>query len=101
MAATALRAGESFTVGAEGRYVGEDGFHVPKDFREFFERDPMRVRRPALAEKTTRREVRGGRDPGPRMGSTPVSLLALTGQPVPAKGDQRKTGRVCGRHPVL
>jgi len=25
--------------------VGEDGFVVPKDFGEFFERDPLRVRR--------------------------------------------------------
>lgn len=30
---------------ADGRYVGEDGFLVPKDFREYFERDPLRVRR--------------------------------------------------------
>jgi len=29
---------ESFTVGRDGRYVGEDGFVVPKDFSEFFER---------------------------------------------------------------
>ena len=36
---------EPFTVGADGHYVGEDGFRVPKDFPEFFERDPLRVRR--------------------------------------------------------
>lgn len=40
-----LRAAESFSVTADGCYVGEDGFHVPKDFREFFERDPLQVRR--------------------------------------------------------
>jgi hypothetical protein len=36
---------ESFTIGKDGRFVGEDGFVVPKDFGEFFERDPLRVRR--------------------------------------------------------
>ena len=41
----AVRGGESFSVTADGRYVGEDGFLVPKDFREYFERDPLRVRR--------------------------------------------------------
>jgi hypothetical protein len=40
-----VRAAESFSVTADGRYVGEDGFHVPKDFREYFESDPLRVRR--------------------------------------------------------
>ena len=40
-----MRAGESFSVTTDGRYVGEDGFLVPKDFREYFERDPLRVRR--------------------------------------------------------
>ena len=36
---------EPFTVSADGHYVGADGFLVPKDFREFFERDPQWVRR--------------------------------------------------------
>jgi len=36
---------ESFTVSEDGYYVGVDGFLVPKDFREFFERDPLWVRR--------------------------------------------------------
>jgi hypothetical protein len=36
---------ESFTVSADGHYVGADGFLVPRDFREFFERDPLWVRR--------------------------------------------------------
>lgn len=39
------RAAESFFVTSDGRFVGEDGFLVPKDFREFFERDPLWVRR--------------------------------------------------------
>ncbi len=38
-------AAESFTISPDGQYVGEDGFVVPKDFGEFFERDPLRVRR--------------------------------------------------------
>ena len=41
----AIRGGESFSLTADGRYVGQDGFLVPKDFREYFERDPLRVRR--------------------------------------------------------
>ena len=36
---------ESFTVSRDGHYVGADGFLVPEDFREFFERDPLWVRR--------------------------------------------------------
>jgi hypothetical protein len=36
---------ESFTVSEDGHYVGVDGFLVPKDFREFFEHDPLWVRR--------------------------------------------------------
>jgi hypothetical protein len=35
---------ESFTVSEDGHYVGADGFLVPRDFREFFERDPFWVR---------------------------------------------------------
>jgi hypothetical protein len=38
-------ASDSFTIGPGGQYVGEDGFVVPKDFGQFFERDPLRVRR--------------------------------------------------------
>jgi hypothetical protein len=36
---------EPFTISADGHYVGKDGFIVPKDFGEFFERYPLRVRR--------------------------------------------------------
>lgn len=36
---------ESFTVSEDGHYVGADGFLVPRDFREFFDRDPFWVRR--------------------------------------------------------
>jgi hypothetical protein len=35
----------SFTIDPDGHYVGDDGFVVPKDFGEFFERYPLRVRR--------------------------------------------------------
>ena len=34
---------ESFTVSEDGHYVGTDGFLVPRDFGEFFERDPFWV----------------------------------------------------------
>lgn len=33
-----------FAVSADGHYVGEDGFVVPKDFTELFEQDPLGVR---------------------------------------------------------
>lgn len=36
---------ESFTVSSDGHYVGQDGFIVPTDFNEFFDRDPLWVRR--------------------------------------------------------
>lgn len=36
---------ESFTVSPNGHYIGQDGFVVPKDFAEFFDRDPLWVRR--------------------------------------------------------
>jgi hypothetical protein len=35
---------DPFTI-ADGRYVGSDGFVVPKDFEEFFERFPDYVRK--------------------------------------------------------
>jgi hypothetical protein len=35
---------EPFAESADGHYVGQDGFVVPKDFGEFFERYPLRVR---------------------------------------------------------
>jgi hypothetical protein len=35
---------ESFTISPDGHYVGQDGFLVPKNFEEFFERDPLWVR---------------------------------------------------------
>jgi|GEM_PF-1360395 hypothetical protein len=49
---------ERFTVSPDGHYVGQDGFILPKDFGEFFERDPLRVRR--WVTKRVRRGV--GRD---------------------------------------
>jgi hypothetical protein len=36
---------EPFTVSVDGHYVGKDGYVVPKNFGEFFERYPLRVRR--------------------------------------------------------
>ena len=36
---------ESFTVSLEGNFVGQDGFVVPKDFSEFYARNPNYVRR--------------------------------------------------------
>ena len=35
--------GDKFTVNAEGHYVGDDGFIVPSDFDEFYERYPKYV----------------------------------------------------------
>lgn len=36
---------ETFGTSPDGHFVGEDGFVVPKDFVEFYERNPMGVRR--------------------------------------------------------
>ena len=36
---------ESYTINADGHYVGCDGFVVPKTFGEFYEREPLSVRR--------------------------------------------------------
>jgi len=49
---------ESFTISADGHYVGHDGFLVPKDFNEYFQRDPLVVRR----WLTKRMRGRVGRD---------------------------------------
>lgn len=35
---------DSFTLSADGHYIGHDGFVVPKDFTEFYERYPDYVR---------------------------------------------------------
>jgi len=35
----------SFTLSPDGHYVEVDGFVVPRNFGEFFKRDPLRVRR--------------------------------------------------------
>lgn len=32
---------ESFTLSEDGHYVGVEGFHVPRDFREFLDREPL------------------------------------------------------------
>jgi hypothetical protein len=36
---------ESYTISADGHYVGCDGFVVPKNFSEFYEWEPLSVRR--------------------------------------------------------
>lgn len=35
---------DTFTISQDGHYIGHDGFVVPKDFAEFYERFPDRVR---------------------------------------------------------
>lgn len=42
---TEVKKSEPYTISADGHYVGSDGFVVPKNFTEFFEREPMSVRR--------------------------------------------------------
>jgi hypothetical protein len=36
---------EGYTISPDGHYVGIDGFVVPKNFQEYYERNPMGVRR--------------------------------------------------------
>jgi len=37
--------GDPFTISADGHYIGQDGYAVPKDFAEFYEQQPNYVRR--------------------------------------------------------
>jgi hypothetical protein len=37
--------GDPFTISADGHYIGQDGYVVPRDFAEFYEQQPYYVRR--------------------------------------------------------
>src|ERR1700722_12130075 len=47
---------ESYSISADGHIVGCDGFVVPKNFSEFFEWEPLSVRR-FLMKKMHRQKV--------------------------------------------
>jgi len=49
---------DPFTV-RDGRYVGSDGFVVPRDFDEFYQRFPDYVRRCAAASRPESADCRG------------------------------------------